>query len=190
MLRFEGEGHRYFWCGQEVPSVTTILNVLSSFSHINAAVLAAAGERGTKAHKACELYDADNLDEDTLDPQLKPYLAAWIRFKRETGAEIIAVEKKVYHNTLGYAGTLDRLLILNGRACLADIKTGQRTIAHGPQTEGYALALDEKVNDTASIYLRNDGTYRLEIYDKAARRRSADAFLAALTLYNYRRSHV
>jgi len=66
-------------------------------------------DRGTYVHLATHLDDMGDLDEDTVDPVIVPYLEAWRRFKKESGFMVeqseISLASKAYH----YAGTIDRI---------------------------------------------------------------------------------
>lgn len=143
-LAFDAARHEYRVRGRVVPSVTTVLGILTDFGAVPAEVLARAAEFGTHVHQACALWNRGILDEAALDPALAPYLAQWQRFVVESGAEIRDSELPVYHRGLNYAGTLDVLADWKGQRCVIDIKTGVVPRSVGAQTEAYRRAHDSQ----------------------------------------------
>lgn len=137
---FNEARHEYRVGGHIVPSVTQILSILQDFGSVPADVLARAAEFGTHVHQAIDLHNKGVLDEGALDPALAPYLAAWRSFLRDSGAEVLASEVRVYHPGHHYAGTLDTLVRLSGKVALLDIKTGQLPRSVGPQLIAYVEA--------------------------------------------------
>lgn len=143
-LQFDAVRHEYRVGGRVVPSVTTVLAILTDFGAVPAEVLARAAEFGTHVHQACALWNAGRLDEDSLDPALAPYLAQWQRFVAESGAEIRDSELAVHHRGLNYAGTLDVLAEWRNGLCIIDIKTGAVPRTVGAQTEAYRRAYESQ----------------------------------------------
>jgi hypothetical protein len=187
-LAFDEATHTYRFMGAVVPGVTSILRPLSSFEGIAPAVLEAKARLGTEVHYACQLDDENDLDEDSVEPQVEPYLLAWRAFRRDTQCEVLAVEKRVFEPSLQFAGTLDRLLRIEGARWLVDLKTCFTTpITAGPQTAAYLRALgDTSVTRRAALRLRPDGTYR---FDALTGVDDWSAFMACLTLHRFKESH-
>lgn len=185
-LVFLEEGHRYLLDGVEIPSVTKIIEPLYDFSGISAARLEYASERGTAVHKATELYDMGDLDEDTLDPVIVPYLDAWKKFKSENNVEILHVERRLYSKNHRYAGQIDRTAMVNGSGWLLDIKaTASLSTAIGVQLAGYSGLLDG-TERRGAVQLKPDGTYRLQEYSSKS---DWPVFLSCLTVYNFRKNN-
>jgi hypothetical protein len=197
VLTFDEASHSYHVDGVYVPSVTTILKPLSQYGQVNPAVLAKAAELGTMVHAATELYDLGTLDEDDLDPVLRPYLDAWIRFRKEVDFQPVTVEKRLYHATFGYCGTSDRTGIVRGKMAVVDIKkmlTLGPTI--GPQLAAYQEAHNREgagITRRYALGLRRDGTYRLQEYTDPS---DLPCFMSLLTIYkaeqtvaNWRKKH-
>lgn len=188
-LSFDEATHTYRWDGVVVPSVTTILRILddSALSRVSPDVLAAAAGRGTAVHKATELDDEGTLDESSVDPAIAPYLEAWRRYRADTGLEPIAVEQRVYHNQHRYAGTFDRVAMLDGQRVIVDIKSGTAWPSHGPQTAAYAYAWErmhgKKIDGRIVVYLASDGQYRA---DRHGNQNDWATFVAALTIYRFK----
>ncbi len=143
-IEFRPDTHEYRVRGRVVPSVTTVLGILTDFGAVPAEVLARAAEFGTHVHQACALWTRGILDEAALDPALAPYLAQWQRFVVESGAEIRDSELMVYHRGLQYAGTLDVLAEWRNGLCIIDIKTGAVPRTVGAQTEAYRRAYESQ----------------------------------------------
>lgn len=173
-LRFNADDHSYFLDGVRVPSVTQIMAPLHDFSAIPADVLQHASERGTAIHKAIELDLDNNLDEDSIHAEVRPYLRAWRKFYVEWEPEVLASERRVGHLGLRYAGTLDCLLRARGDLYYVDYKnTAALVPTVGMQLKAYQEA--DKATEApagyptfeelstakrAMLWLRNDGTYK------------------------------
>lgn len=195
VLQFDDATHSYTLGGVLLPSVTHILDdVLQEYNGIDPDTLRRAQERGTAVHKACELHDLDDLDYESIDDMLAPYLGAYIRFLGDVPGEIVAIEKRVHSEKYGYAGTLDRIFApkRKKRRWLIDLKTPtqiRRTV--GPQTAAYEQAarevglLDQKERiERFALQLRDDGNYRLVPCESPA---DFSVFLSALTIHKFKR---
>ena len=106
-LAFDDETHTYFYKGADLPSVTQIL---SAEGFIDTRFYDDwSRDRGKQIHKATHYDDLGELDEDTLDPVIVPYLQAWRKFKTESGFVSNLIETPVINTLFGYAGTPDRM---------------------------------------------------------------------------------
>lgn len=145
--------------------------------------------RGTLVHQAIALLVEQDLDWDTLDPVLVPYVQAFEAW-RDAGAFIVeAAELRVCDPALGYAGTID-LLAKRWQAntwvhYVVDIKCGVVPPTVGPQLAAYARCLHDTWRFRACLNLRDDGSYRFEPLDDPE---DEDDFLAALRLFHRKRS--
>ncbi len=104
-LEFIEDGHLYHFRGAVVPSVTGILKEMGFidtewFDDYSR-------QRGSFAHKATHLDDIDQLDEESLDPVIAPYVEAWRRFKSDSGFRPIISERPMINVDLFYCGTPD-----------------------------------------------------------------------------------
>jgi hypothetical protein len=187
-LTFDATSHTYRIGGRLLPSVTTILKRLQDFSGIPAAVLEQARERGERLHKAVNLFNRNDLDWDSLDPEIRSLTEAWAQYLSDTGAVVIASEQPVWHPKFKYAGTPDVVLELGGRIIVPDLKATwavPRTV--GLQTAAYAEALWELAGgrgrkpERSCIHLK-DGKYNV-----VPRNDPADwaVFFSALNLYRW-----
>ena len=142
-IDFNEERHEYLLNGKKVPSVTQVLSLANEFKGINKNILDKAAKFGTAVHKTTELYDQNNLNIQTLDPALMPYLNGWTKFLIETNFKVIDVELRV-GSMSGYAGTIDRVGLFNNKLTALDIKTGTTVPRTTPlQLSAYAAAYNE-----------------------------------------------
>jgi hypothetical protein len=185
--------HAYRVDGARWPGVTEILRPLTSFEGIPPDVLARKADLGRRVHFACQLDDEDDLDESSVEPDVAPYLEAWRRFLRESGARVVYNEMRVANMIHGYAGTLDNVLEIGGARWLVDKKTAIATPrAAGPQTAAYLRALAAPhvtrpdITLRAVVRLRPDGTFR---FDPRNDPNDWSTFLACLTLYRFNESN-
>lgn len=188
LLTFDEDRHEYRLLGSVVPSVTQLLRPLVDFSGIPKTVLDAKRQLGQDVHFACQLLDEDDLDEASVEDHVRPYLLAYRKFKADTGARVVQNELRVAEPMLLYAGTLDRVMELNGAKWLIDLKTCISTpIAVGPQTAAYMRALgDISVTHRGALRLRPDGTYRLDALTGAD---DWSCFVACITLHRFKEAH-
>jgi len=182
--------HTYMLNGYRVPGVTTVLKPIIDYSGIDPDTLQDKAELGTHVHLATEFVDKGGLDYDNLDERLKGYVKAWMQFRFDTGIQIELTEHVVYHSRYKYAGTLDRVAILNGDRCVIDIKcTVALTPSVGVQLAAYMEAENSirksknKVVKRFAVQLKPNGTYRLCPYTDTT---DFKMFTSLLTLYNWR----
>ena len=164
MLTFSEIPHEYQWNGKRVPSVTQILAPLESFAGVNPEILEAARDFGSNVHLAAHLDNIGQLDEDSLDPALAPYLAGWRAFKAETGFAITGSEVRLYNQVHAYAGTADAIGVLYDRLTVVDIKSGVVPATVGCQLSAYQAAAESigvKVKRRLCVQLTGDGRYKL-----------------------------
>lgn len=193
-LQFDEARHAYTLDGAPVPGVTSVLKVVSAadYAGVDPDVLAAAAARGQAVHRVIELDGQGRLDEDSLDPLLVPYLAAWREFMATSGFVPILQEHRVASRRYRYAGTLDLFGLLHGEYALIDAKSVARVMpSTGPQTAAYELALREQAPELVpadarvlrfALQLPAKGRWQLHpLPDKG----DARVFLAALTIHQF-----
>ena len=199
MLTFNEDRHEYFWDGKIVPSVTKIIAPLSDYSHIQSGVMEKARAEGNAIHHMVEWFEDGVLDEANLPAWMRPRLAAWKKFKAESGWETDACEKRLYHKQFGYAGTCDlcgtapKFPKLKGRG-IVDLKRSlYDDPATGVQTAAYAEAENHMqgrhvmlINWRAGLKLNDDGRYRLHQFKSKA---DWPTFLACLTVHRFKEQH-
>jgi len=126
--------------GGWVPSVTTILEAYPKDYHFFKglkengeeadAIRDAAGRRGSNVHAMTEAYDAGaEVTLLTDDGRVAWRLDEWAMFERfvefsqKYKPGILQSEQNYVSQWLGFAGTIDRIIQLNGKTILLDIKT-------------------------------------------------------------------
>jgi len=187
-IQFDAATHTYRVDGRPARGVTSVLKasgLMSDFLLRNPDTYAM--NRGTQAHKATELHDAGELDEDSLDPVLRPYLDGWKAWCAATGWKPFAREERVGNATLGIAGTLDGRGFIDRikGPVIVDIKTGSASAWHGPQLGGYSLCMTTP-HRLLAVYLSDDGRFSQKEYNA---RESEAVFTACLTLLNFKEAH-
>jgi hypothetical protein len=209
-LEFDEPEHRYTFAGQHVRSVTQVLNILTGpiYDRIRPDVLDRAKLRGKNVHAWTELLDLGEAEafgpafrafDGTLlhdEHEEFPYVVAWDKFRRESKFVPELVEQRFYHPLHRYAGTVDRIGILNGRRCTLEIKTVANLAPWvGLQTAAYHEAynalhrgdLAGKARDRYAVQLRKDGSYRVECYSD--NKGDFSAFLAHKTVWDWADAH-
>lgn len=170
-LFFDPEEHIYLVDGQEVVSITTVLNYLSDteYKKVNPAILEQAAKRGTAVHEYCELIDYDAMPE-YIEGDLVGYIQAYLSFIRDYRPMWEQVEVTVYCESKGYIGTLDRAGLIDGKQTIVDIKTlasptKMNKFTVSIQTAAYAVARAEtfgiQTDRRYALYLNKDGEYNL-----------------------------
>lgn len=194
---FDEAEHTYLVDGQEVPSVTTILQPLSNrgYANVNPSVLEYARRRGTAVHEALEAIDLD-LDPD-VSPEILPYIRAYEEWGSIYRPKWLGIEQIVYNEWHGYIGTLDRVGYLNNtELAIVDLKTSnpskEALVSVCCQTAAYAMAYTEQTGKPLKfaetikrygLFLKADGSYRLvdcEEYEEAYMFRSSELFISLL----------
>ncbi len=134
-IRFEADIHRYTLPdGTPVPSVTDILSAVGvsmDFEAIGAMSsklsddIAIKRQIGTAVHLDAHAFDDDDLDFETIDPRVEPYVRAWATFRENSRLRPMTRERRVFHPGHFYCGTLDGIFTTpQGVRVLVDIKTG------------------------------------------------------------------
>jgi len=96
-----------------------------------------AAELGELVHKACETY-ALTGQRPAVDDEVRPFLEQFDGWLQRFGPSYQAVETAVYHPELGYAGTADAFLTIDGVRYIADYKTTRRALdSRGQPTTPY-----------------------------------------------------
>lgn len=187
MVEFNAETHEYTEGGVKLPSVTQVLRLAGVLPDYDGKVDPYYAERGTAIHAATEYHDRGTLDEATVDPSIAGYLDGWKAFLSDTGAVIKEVEKRLSVPTMGYAGTIDRVLEINGKLGILDIKGGVKQAWHSIQTAGYAVGYFGSMFRERSrwaLYLKDDANYMLVSHDDP---RDFGLFTSALGIAKWKR---
>ncbi|HCU25403.1 MAG TPA: hypothetical protein DF383_10310 [Deltaproteobacteria bacterium] len=160
MLRFDPEKHLYWLGDRPLVSVTQALTEASIID--SRWYTEEAKNRGTAVHKACELLDLDDLEFDSLHPTIRPYVEAYLQFKRDTGFVPELIEHRVYNETYFYAGTLDRAGRIGKEKVVIDLKSGAVEPWAALQISAYEACLSGHYTRMA-LPLTDTGKYRRPI---------------------------
>lgn len=145
-LVFLEEAHRYFLDGIEIPGNTSLLQEDGIVD--TTWFTPESRDRGTRVHKACWYEDEGDLDWETVRPEERGYVEAFVKFKRETGFKSDCNEFRCW-SALGYATTPDILGVMETpyglRRGLLNLKTGVASRWVGLQLAGEKIACTERI---------------------------------------------
>jgi hypothetical protein len=181
MLAFDKEKHEYRYKGVRYPSVTQILHAEGFID--TKWFTEYACNRGSYVHQIIHWYLTGELDEDTIDPTLRPYLEAWIRFTKDIGFVSEAVEKPFVSDVYRFAGTPDHIGRLNGHNAVLDVKTGAVQPWTALQLAGYEILIKTPSIERFSLQLTEEGKYKLQHHKD---RQDRQIFLSALACYQWK----
>lgn len=161
--------------GNAIPSVTTILESypkgaafyewLKKNGEDSDAIRDEAGRKGSLVHSLTELYDKGE-EVNLIDPD--GYVAfkmiewamfeRYVEFRKRFPFEIIHTELSLISKTLGFAGTLDRIIKMNSKTVLVDIKTsGSVWPSYWLQLAAYKQLFEQqypdKIDEVAILWL-------------------------------------
>ena len=185
-LQFDEATHTYTVDGVEYPSVTTILKDAGLIDTSQPWYTEWHRDRGTQVHKALELFDQGDLDEESLDPEIRPYVDAWEKFLAESRCGIEQIEVRCWNKAKRYAGTIDRVLKWGPGVTICDIKCGPRAAWHGLQTAAYGEFIHGRVPYRCCVHLSADGKFSVSEHKD---RTDYDAWASALYLYHWKRNN-
>lgn len=187
-LIFDESSHTYKWQGRVLPSVTQVLKgagLTEYLDRIPADTLEKARLRGKAVHEACQYVD-EGIGFFYIPPEIQGYVDAWEKFKKDTGIVFEEIEKPRFHPIYLFAGTPDRVGILNGRPCIPDIKTYEAPEWAGIQTSGYEIILRSKERplfDRYAVHLKDDGKYKITQFKGLE---DSKLFMACLAISNWK----
>ena len=163
--------HRYFLkkSGKELIAVSKILQIsgASNFDKVPFEIRERTAFMGDCIHETARLYGLKKLEAETLDPLLVGYLESIQKFYKARVKKVLFIEKIVYDEVLGYAGTIDILYQdYKNRVCLDDFKHGEIIPAFKLQTVLYKNAFEKNykitVDERAVVCLNGDGSFEEE----------------------------
>lgn len=186
VLTLDEERHVYKLGDRKLPSVTEIL---VGAGLVDVQWFTDAGRwRGSAVHAACWYEDENDLDEANLDSRLAGYLAAYRRFKAETGFIVEINEEKVCHELLGYAGRYDKRGIYAKGPALIDLKSGAPSKVTRYQTAAYAGCLPSPRKYTRmEVRLKESGKYSLQVYEPKDFDRDFAVWQSIATVFHLRK---
>lgn len=191
---FNPEIHQYLdEHGREIPSVTQIFDSLgfTDFDNVPGKTLERKRAIGDAAHFACDAIDkGQDLDWSTLDPEVAPYVLAWMNFKDEVGFEVLESEVSGIWtvNGMRYAFTRDKVGRWRGQKYVVELKCAYRE----EPTWKYQLAAyqrpimgESEFVARLAVQLKPDGGFKPYPYDDP---RDWDRFVCLLAAVNIKLS--
>jgi hypothetical protein len=166
LVEFDPEGHRYFVNGDLVPSVT---QVIKDAGMIDDRFFTEYHRwRGSAAHEAIATWNrAGNIDRRKVDPKIRPYLEAALKWQKDTGFVSMFTEHRMYDPLFNVCGTADQIGYFSGDKPVVDVfvdwksndwKQGQLTSKWQLAAYGHAFAPKE-VFRRIEVVLGPDGKY-------------------------------
>lgn len=122
---FDEATHTYTLNGVVIPSVTEICAPITCGKYPPVGVVQQAAARGSRVHELCALYDMDALP-DEIESDLVGYVKAWAAFCRDYKPVWQYIERPLHGEIDAgqpFAGTLDRIGVIDGFNRVVDIKT-------------------------------------------------------------------
>jgi hypothetical protein len=169
-LEFDAEKHEYSVGGVVVPSVTQALKVLGGYERVPPAVLERKRLLGSAVDAAIQLDLSDDLDADSLHPDVRQYLEGWWAFRRDSGLNpsATAMQEQMFHPELRYAGTPDIRTTIAKCTSVIDVKcTHAIEKSFGPQLAAYQqlyIANGIQVERRYVLHLKPGKSYDLVPY--------------------------
>lgn len=174
-------------------SVTTVLGPFAGFGHINPDVLEHAARRGTRVHTGALCY-ALNLPCFILEEEDLGYFESFRNWFDDNVDEVLAVEKLMVDEELGFFGHVDLAAMVWGHVTVVDYKTPSvESPLWKAQLAAYrhlavrSLKVDNEDCRCMSLLLRKDGSPAKGIPYQDSESDFA-AFLSALNAYRYFKS--
>jgi hypothetical protein len=162
-------------------------------------------DRGTRIHVATAYDDEGSLDEASVKVDDLPYLKAWRRFRRETGFVVESIEERVWDESLGVGGTIDRRGTFPNHPrfkkfkAIVDIKAGQIQPFVRLQTAGYGHGWLAQHAGTklkfgwfvrCAVGLRPNGNYFIKWYGLEDWHKDLTDWRAVVRAAHWKREHI
>ena len=186
-LTFRESDHSYLFKGVRLPSVTQIIADAGLYGDTSY-YTDYSRDRGSFIHEAIEYHLSGELDEETLDPVIVPYLDAWKKFQAEAKYVPDSCEERLASGVYHFAGTVDHIGHMGGHFSIIDVKTSVvASAATGIQLAGYEILLSARGARRFALHLQDDGKYKLIEYKD---RNDRNVFLAALALWGWKQNNL
>ena len=151
-INFDNATHRYTVAGLERPSVTRIISDMKLAPPYPEDDPKGLKPFGTACHRAADLLIWDRLDIAKTDPRIQPRMEGLAEKVREMRIVPIKTEMRVYHDEMGYAGTLDLLCrIYDEELAVIDYKAGVPPTCVEIQLALYVMAVRRMTGMTVPI---------------------------------------
>lgn len=171
-------------------SVTTVLSAYSGLGDIDKEVLKKAADRGTRAHKLCEMYAKGLLVVDP-EPDCMGYIEAFKAWYDAMCIKPLYLEHRLDSAKHRLSGGVDMIAILRGdtEPTIIDIKTPvNASKTWRLQTAAYKMLAEEelglKIGRRIALQLPRDGL-KAKVIEYTEHAKDQDLYLKALEVYRY-----
>jgi hypothetical protein len=199
-LTFDADAHVYCLDGEAVPSVTQALHgagLLPDYSKLDPFYR----ERGRAVHEAIALDLRRELDEESVDEEVAPFLDRARRWAAEINLRPIWIEGPLGCPIYRYAGTPDVLADSDLGLILPDWKAGQFEPGHRIQVAGGYFPLLERAAMDGRLPLSLNDLQRVRMCVVPLTKdlpvpvwvehdQHRDMFRAALAIHRWRLAHM
>lgn len=191
---FNAQDHSYWLAGVRIPSYSEIAKAegLTDYSGVSAQVMEASRNFGENGHRMLRLFVEDNLDEESLDENLVPYLNG---FKKFCGLHKMSpldgwVENPTYSVKWKYGVTPDWIGYIDDKLTVLEYKfTSIIMVSVAIQTAAQKVAFQErtqmKVDQRMVLQLLTDD-FRVKRFDRAS---DEIGWLSAVNLFTLRKEY-
>lgn len=164
-LSFDDTTHTYTLNGLVIPSVSSIMEPLSSakYAGISEKTLNRAADKGTSVHNAIENWIKFGIED--IQPEHRGYFDGFLEWWEKSGPIIVVgSEVRMYHKLMRYGGTIDLLAYIGDELTLVDYKSTSALsdMTCGVQLEAYGQGLAShgiQVQRKKILHLKKDGKY-------------------------------
>ena len=155
-----------------------------------------AADIGTQIHSICDRIDkGETIPLDLLDDKIRNGVQAYLNWCKDVKWQFLEGEFIIYDTDHKYAGTVDKLGMVNGKLALVDIKTGSAVYPeHLLQLAAYSAAYhklnpDEQIEEFYIIKLgKDDGKFEAVKIEEDMNY-LFNVFLAAKKIWEWKKSN-
>jgi len=190
-FQFDADKHLFWRDGRIIPSTTQTLRAVGiapDFNHVEPGILEHKRRIGVALHTCLHFLHENDLDPESVDPEVRPYLDVHRLFVKDRGFKVLTVEapRCATLGGLPYGMIPDVTGLIKGDPWLVEYKTteGKPQPAWGVQLAAYEHGLERPLIPPfhyrrASLQLLSSGKYKFKEWDSPS---DLDAFKWALAL--------
>ena len=172
VFRFDSARHVYTLDGQQIPSVTQLLDAAQLVKG-KKYFTESSRQRGSEVHALAADYDLGvDLGGILEKSGVRAYVLGYIGAAMALKPRWEAVEEPEVHPVFRFAGTPDRVGTVFGRPTVAEIKTGARSDEHAVQVALQAVLISHRLR------IDPDDIQRIVIYTKKTGKYETDQWKA------------
>lgn len=165
-LRFENLGHQYFIGEKRYPGITELLKEFNLIPELKY-YTDHSRDRGHAFHLARQFYDEGTLDIDTIDPQIRGHVDAYIEYRKQFPCKFLLSEVRMVSHLHRFCGTPDALVHDSEGFLLEEYKTGAPHETVRLQTAGQLRLVQENYPQFSTlrrrvIQFKSNGKYSVK----------------------------